>query len=154
MEPSSRVNMRPANFLDWVLIGKMIMTLIWVASLLLSGWLWERAEIPEPKPMIFVILLAGAYIALFVGYARGYRDRKYGENIRTVVIVGIVSNGLAALFLLAFGIVGSWSSWGWSSWGGWAQGGMWGSAITAGAITAGLLYALLVTHDRTLAKLK
>ena len=96
MNGSARVNKKTAWILDGVLIFKMVMTVLWVGFLLLAEWLFEPFGIPKPEPMLFVTLLAGAYFALLVGYARGYYARKRSENIRTVVVVGIISNGPAA----------------------------------------------------------
>ncbi len=142
MEPSDRIEKKHANILTSVLIFKMIMTAIWVLALLSSEWSFGWFDIPKPEPMLFVILLAGAYSALFVGYWLGYQGHKRGDNIRTVVIVGIVSNGLAALMLFLFGLGGTWNGWGT-----FAQVCMWFSTLAAGAITAGLVYSFLEKDD-------
>lgn len=47
---------------------------------------------------------------------------------------GIVSNGLACLILIIFGILGKWQDWGIL-----ARAFMWGSAIATGLITTGLI---------------
>ena len=130
---------KPSSLLDWVLLGKISMTIIWVVSLLLSGWAFEPLRIPKPEPLLFVILLAGAYIALLVGYVRAYWDSThYGntQNVVNAVVVGIVSNGWGCLTLLLFGLNGAWNNWG-----GWAQVGMWLSMVAAGLITVGLIIA-------------
>jgi hypothetical protein len=140
--------MKPSSFLDWVLLGKIAMTVVWVVFLLLSGWVSELLGIPNPEPMHFVILLAGAYIALLVGYVRAYWDNTHFRNtqsVANVVVVGIVSNGWGCLSLLLFGLTGAWNNWG-----GIAQAGMWFSTVIAGLITAGLIIARPVPSDPTL----
>src|SRR5690242_10111097 len=97
------VDLRPADYLDAVLIFKMLLTVGWAGALLLAKWSFKLIGIRNQGGTVFPVLLGGAYSALFVGYALGYYNRKRSLNIRSVVVVGIVSNGLACLILLAHG---------------------------------------------------
>jgi hypothetical protein len=123
--------------LKLVLKFKIVLTFaLWSLPLLLfpAGWL-IAIGFPDPGDSIaFVRLLGAAYLSLGVGYILGYRDLGQQKDIGNTVIVGIVSNGLACVILLIFGILGRWHDWGI-----WARAFMWGSAIATGLITTGLI---------------
>jgi hypothetical protein len=123
--------------LKLVLIFKILLTFaLWSLPLLLfpTGWL-IAIGFPDPGDSIaFVRLLGAAYLSLGVGYVLGDRDLEKEKDISNVVTVGIVSNGLAGIILLIFGVLGKWQGWGI-----WAQAFMWGSAIATGLISTGLI---------------
>jgi Na+-driven multidrug efflux pump len=114
------------------LILKIVLTICWSAALLfLSKSQFEYLGMPEPKPLLFTRLLGAAFIALLVGYALGLRDLHRGKTPVNTMLVGIVSNGLACVLLVYFGIHNTWSEWAAV-----ARYSMWGSAISTGSITA------------------
>lgn len=123
--------------LKLVLKFKIVLTFaLWSLPLLLfpAGWL-TALGFPDPGDSIaFVRLLGAAYLALGVGYVLGYRDFGEQKDIGNTVTVGIVSNGLACLILIIFGILGKWQDWGIL-----VRAFMWGSAIATGLITTGLI---------------
>lgn len=123
--------------LKLVLIAKILLTFaLWSLPLLLFPAAWLVAiGFPNPGDSIsFVRLLGAAYLSLGVGYVLGYRDLGQKKDIGNVVTVGIVSNGLACIILLMFGILGRWHDWGIL-----ARAFMWGSAIATGIITVSLV---------------
>lgn len=91
---------------------------------------------PEPKPLIFLRLLGGAYFALLVGYIQGAQSLQAGIYPATTVLVGIVSNGVAFLILAVGAVKGTWLDWGWA-----ARLIMWISLAMTFLITVGLLYS-------------
>ena len=128
-----------------ILKVKVFVTLIfWSLPLLFcpSSW-FVRADMPEPKPMLFLRLLGAAYLALVVGYICGLRKLGRGDDVRSVVWVGITSNGLASLILWRSGIARVWKEWG-----PWARIYMWVSALLTAAITLGLVGARSFRGDR------
>lgn len=135
--------MKPLKF---VLLSKILLTFAaWSLPQLVFPLSWLMA-IGFPAPgtaSVFVRLLGAAYLALGVGYVLGYRDLSEGKQIANVVSVGIISNSLACIILLIFGILGSWNDWGML-----AQVFMWGSAAATGLITLGLA----LTGHRQLSK--
>lgn len=122
--------------LQITLLIKIIYTAIfWCFPLLFfpahaARWL----RIPEPRPILFAHLLGAAFGALMVGYVYGLRDSLWGLNVRNVVIVGIVSNGLAFLLLVLF--AREWRQWG----GALARLYMWASTVVTFLITVGLIF--------------
>jgi hypothetical protein len=116
---------------------KILATLaFWAAPALLLPPPWfPLFGIPEPPAtqLIFVRLLGAAYLALVVGYALAWHAPARHPGI---VLVGIVSNGLAALVIASVGTGGGFASWP-------VLGTLyiWGSAV----ITAALAAALVVT---------
>jgi hypothetical protein len=121
------------------LILKIFLTICWSAALLfLSGTQFEYLGMPQPAPILFTRLLGAAFLALLVGYALGLRDLQRGKMPINTMLVGIVSNGLACVLLVYFGLKGTWSEWG-----ALAQYSMWGSAIFTGTITALLSFSVL-----------
>ena len=127
------------------LILKILLTVGWSASLLfLSGAQFESLGVPEPKPLLFTRLLGAAFLALLVGYALGLRDLKRGGAPVNTVLVGVVSNGLACVLLVYFGLRGAWGEWGDV-----ARYCMWASTILTGLITVLLGVSLLSGGLRT-----
>jgi len=126
--------------LKLVLLFKIFLTFaFWSLPLLVfpSGWLIEIGFLDPGAAIVFVRLLGAAYFSLGVGYILGYRDLGEGKDVGNVVRVGIVSNGLACIILLTFGILGKWNNWGIG-----AQAFMWGSTIATGLITTGLIFTI------------
>jgi hypothetical protein len=122
--------------LKLVLQIKILITLVaWSLPLLiLRPSFFTTIGFPDPKELIiFIRLLGAAYFSLVIGYILGYLGLGRGENIDNTVIVGIVSNFLACIILLIYGVLGKWKNWGKL-----AKIFMWGSMIATGAITAGL----------------
>jgi hypothetical protein len=128
-----------------VLAVKILATLaLWAAPALLLPPPWfAMFGIPEPpaEHLIFVRLLGAAYLALVVGYALAWRAPARHPG---AILVGIVSNGLAALVIVSVGAGGGFASWH-------ALGALyiWGSA----AVTAALAAALIVTGRPLLKKI-
>ena len=128
-----------------VLAIKILATLaLWAAPGLLLPAPWFPAfGIPEPPAaqLIFVRLLGAAYLALVVGYALAWRAPARHPS---AILVGIVSNGLAALVIVSVGAGGGFTSWP-------VLGALyiWGSA----AVTAALAAALIVTGRPLLKKI-
>ena len=83
---------------------------------------------------MFVRMLGWAYLALCVGYAFGLQASLKGGILPGPVWAGIVSNGGACLYLLYYGVTGTWSEWGIT-----IQTIAWGSVIATAVITAGLV---------------
>lgn len=122
----------------------LLTTLLWAGPALLFPVPWfPLVGIPEPPlaHLVFVRLLGAAYLALVTGYALAWRTptRHPGS-----ILVGIVSNGLAALAILSVGSAGGFASWT-------ALGAVyiWGSAVLA----ASLAVALAVTGRPLLRKI-
>jgi len=123
---------------------KILLTLgLWAGPALLFPVPWFPAVgIPEPPlaQLVFIRLLGAAYVALVTGYALAWRAPARHPG---AVLVGIVSNGLAALVILSVGSAGAFESWS-------ALGAIyiWGS----GFVAAGLAGALAVTGRPLLRK--
>lgn len=131
------------RLLKITLILKMLLTIGWSASLLfLSEPQFAYLGMPEPKPILFTRLLGAAFLALLVGYALGLRDLYRGKMPVNTMLVGIVSNGLACVLLIYFGLQGAWNGWGAV-----ARYCMWGSAIFTGLITALLVTSILSSGE-------
>jgi cation transport ATPase len=126
--------------LSTVLLIKILFTLIfWCIPLLFfPSSLFIRIGIPEPQPILFIRLLGLAYLALTLGYILGFKALRQNRNVqsndvRNVVLVGLVSNGSASMILFISGSLGVWSEWS-----NLAQIFMWSSAIVTAFITLGL----------------
>ena len=80
----------------WV---KIIFTLgIWALPPLVAPGEWfSIVGIPAPQPLIFVKLMAVAFLALVVIYAYGLREARAGRVLIPTVAAGIVSNGGACV---------------------------------------------------------
>jgi hypothetical protein len=127
--------MEAASILRWVLRLKVLFTVLgWALPLfLLSPDGFKELGFLEPPPRLFARLLGAAFVALVVEYLQGLRDLGRGRDVTNVVWVGIVSNGLGCLVLLASGLGGAWDDWGEP-----AVSLLWASAAITGAITLGL----------------
>ena len=83
---------------------------------------------------MFVKMLGWAYVALCVGYWFGLRASLAGKRLMPPIYVGIVSNGGACLYLLWYGLSGTWQDWG-----AFIQFVGWSSVAATAVITAGLV---------------
>jgi hypothetical protein len=128
-----------------VLAAKIVVTVaLWAAPALLLPAPWfPFVGVPEPPlaQLVFVRLLGAAYVALIVAY--GYAWRAPARH-PAAVVVGAVSNGLAALVILSVG-----SSGGFDTWSALGKMYIWGSCL----IAAGLAVALVVTGRPVLRKM-
>ncbi|MCB1327612.1 MAG: hypothetical protein H7A21_05630 [Spirochaetales bacterium] len=139
----------PHPALRYVLLLKITLTfLLWALPLLfVPAWLADRLQLPFAQPEIFGRLLGAAYLALNLGYMLGYAEFSRGLVPTNAILVGILSNGLAALLLLAFGAAGAYD-------GMHAPGQllMWVSAAATTLITIGLLLTGFSAAVRALRK--
>jgi hypothetical protein len=128
-----------------VLAAKIVVTVVvWAAPALLLPPRWFPVfGIPEPplSHLVFVRLLGAAYVALITGYTLAWRAP---ARHPAAVLVGIVSNGLAAVVILSVGASGGYDSWTFVG-----QLYIWLSALAAAAIAV----ALTVTGRSLLKKL-
>ena len=125
------------RLLKATLILKILLTIAWSASLLfLSETQFERLGMPEP--ILFTRLLGAAFLALLVGYLLGLRELRLGKTPFNTMLVGIISNGLACVILLCYGLQGEWSEWGEV-----ARYSLWASTIFTGLITGLLIISFL-----------
>jgi hypothetical protein len=96
-----------------VLAAKIVITvLVWAAPALLLPPRWfPLFGIPEPplSHLVFVRLLGAAYVALVTGYTLAWRAPARHPS---AILVGIVSNGLAAVVILSVGASGGYETWG------------------------------------------
>lgn len=128
-----------------VLAAKILLTAaLWAGPALLFPTPWfPLVGVPEPPlaQLVFVRLLGAAYLALITGYALAWRTPARHPG---AILVGIVSNGLAALVILSVGSAGGFATWT-------ALGALyiWGSALVA----ASLAVALAVTGRPLLRKI-
>jgi hypothetical protein len=122
--------------LQVTLLIKIIYTAVfWSLPLLFfPAYAARRLHIPEPRPVLFAHLLGAAFTALLVGYVYGLRDSLAGQDIRSVVVVGIVSNASAFLLLVLF--AREWRQWGGAP----ARLYMWASTVLTFVITVGLTF--------------
>lgn len=117
-----------------VLAAKILVTaLLWAGPALLFPAPWfPLVGVPEPPlaHVVFVRLLGAAYLALIAGYALAWRSP---VRHPAAILVGIVSNGLAALVILSVGSAGGFATWP-------VLGAVyiWGSAVVAVSLAAGL----------------
>jgi hypothetical protein len=127
---------REQGALRFVLWAKVVFTLVWAGLLLIlsAEWFVKLGMVDRPQPRVFTRLLGAAFVALLCGYLLGIRSLNAGRPPRDTVAVGIVSNGLASLMLIAHGVAGDYNGWGAC-----AQAGMWVSAAATGLITLGLI---------------
>ena len=125
----------PHRRLHAVLAVKLAVTVaLWAGPLLVAPVsLLVALGFPEPRPVLFLRLLGAAYAALSVGYALGLRAARRGVYPETVVWMGVVSNGGAAVLLGLAAASGAWSDWGPL-----AQAYLWGSLAATALVAAGL----------------
>ena len=121
--------------LSKVLIFKILGTIsLWCVPLLLfPSTLLEHIGFPRQESYMFVRMLGWAYLALCVGYYFALRASLNGRRLMGPIYVGLVSNGGACLYLLYYGVMGTWSTWG-----GALQFIAWGSVLATALITLGL----------------
>ncbi len=102
------------NHLSKVLIFKISGTiLLWCIPLLLfPDSLLIKIGIPKMETFLFLRLLGWAYLALCVGYAFALKASLSGKRLLGPIWVGIVSNGGACMYLIFFGLTGTWNQWG------------------------------------------
>ncbi len=128
-----------------VLAVKIVVTLaVWALPALLLPPPWFTFfGIPEPplEQLVFVRLLGAAYVALATGYALAWRAPARHPG---AVVMGIVSNGLAALVIVSVGASGGYATW--TTLGAFY---IWGSAL----LTAGLAAALAKTGQPLLRRM-
>ena len=124
--------------LERVLLAKIVTTVFaWALPLLLLPEdLFVALGFPPPEPTVFLRLLGTAYAALVAGYALGLMRARRREYPAEAVIVGIVSNGGAAIVLGIAALSASWSAWGTL-----ARLYMWFSLFAVTTITLGLILA-------------
>jgi hypothetical protein len=128
-----------------VLAVKIVATLaVWaLPALLLPAQWFPTFGIPEPplEQLVFIRLLGAAYVALVVAYALAWRSPARHPG---AILVGIVSNGLAARVITSAGASGAFATWP-------MLGSIyiWGSAL----LTAGLAVALAQTGQPLLRRL-
>ena len=122
--------------LSIVLVFKIVATIaFWSAPLiLLPGATLAALGFPEQPSYMFVKMLGWAYVALCVGYWFGLRASLAGKRLMPPIYVGIVSNGGACLYLLWYGLSGTWQDWG-----AFIQFVGWSSVAATAVITAGLV---------------
>ena len=134
-----------SNALRRTLAAKTLLTLaLWAGPALFLPASWfPFVGIPEPPlaQLVFVRLLGAAYFALCVGYAIAWRTPARHPG---AVLVGVVSNGLAALAILSVGSAG-----GFDSWSPLGAAYIWGSCLAA----AGIATALVITGRPLLRKI-
>ena len=124
------------NNLSKVFIFKIAATiLVWCVPLILMPASWiEASGLPKQESLMFLRMLGWAYLALCVGYWFGLQAALHGRRAMGPIWVGVVSNGGAFLYLLYYGVIGTWSCWGIL-----LQTVGWASVTATFLITAGLL---------------
>ena len=97
-----------------LLIRKIVITAIFLCIPLLffPASLFEAMGIPVSQPLMFIRLLGVAYLALIVGYYEGIRALNRHQSPLFAINMGLMSNGLAFLVFLYFGVSGEWDDWG------------------------------------------
>ena len=100
--------------LAWVLVFKIVGTVLsWCVPLILMPAAWlEAFGFPVQDNYMFVRMLGWAYLALCVGYYFALQAALAGKRLMGPIWVGVVSNGGGCLYLLFYGLSGSWAQWG------------------------------------------
>jgi hypothetical protein len=123
-----------ATALKRVLAAKILVTTaLWAGPALFLPAPWfPFVGIPEPPlaHLVFVRLLGAAYVALLVAYALAWRAPTRHPS---AILVGAVSNGLAAFVILSVG-----SSGGFDDWSTLGKTYIWVSCLAAAAIAVAL----------------
>ena len=134
--------------LSKVLIFKIVGTVfMWCVPLLLfPKALLDAVGFPQQETYMFVRMLGWAYLALCVGYAFALQASLNGKRLMGPIYVGIVSNGGACLYLLYYGLTGSWAAWGDI-----VQFIAWSSVFATALITAGLYAYGVKGHEPIIA---
>ncbi len=100
----------------------MLITLLWIKIIVtLFGWslpmlflphsLMVRYRLPIVEPVLFFRLLGAAYLALTTMYAFGLARAYRGEDISEIVVIGLVSNGMAAAIIWRYALSGAYDDW-------------------------------------------
>ena len=121
--------------LSKVLIFKILGTifLLCLPLLLFPASLLENFGFPKQESYMFVRMLGWAYLSLCVGYYFSLKASLKGKRLMGPIYVGLVSNGGACMYLLYYGLIGTWSVWGSA-----IQFIAWGSVLATALITLGL----------------
>ena len=139
--------------LQQVVLAKIVITAVfWSGPLLFFPLSWLAGlGLPQPEAfLVFYRLLGAAYAALLVAYLFGLFNIMGGGSPSSTVVLGLVSNGLAAVILGFFGFQGAWSAWGF-----WAWLYMWVSLGLTTALTLALFISWIMTdrgQDKSLAQ--
>ena len=122
--------------LSKVLIFKIVGTItLWsIPMLLFPASLLESIDFPKQDSYMFVRMLGWAYLALCVGYYFALKASLAGKRLMGPIWVGIVSNGGACIYLLYYGLTGTWSEWGF-----YIEFIAWGSTLATALITLGIV---------------
>ncbi len=110
--------------------------------LFLPHALMVRYRLPIAEPILFVRLLGGAYLALTMVYGFGLLGAYRGHDVIGVVVIGLISNGLAAAIIWRYALRGLYAEW--------SRPTRW-FIYSSGAVTTALALALLVVgvgYDR------
>lgn len=128
--------MQPMNSLSRVLIFKILATLVfWCLPLIaMPSAVLETFGFPEQQTYMFIRMLGWAYLALCVGYCFALRAALDGHRLMGPIWVGLVSNAGGCVYLLYYGVAGTWSEWGVT-----IQFIGWSSVVATALITLGLL---------------
>lgn len=100
----------------------MLISLLWITIVVtFLGWsvpmlflphaLMVRYRLPIAEPILFIRLLGGAYLALTMVYVFGLIRAYRGEDIIEIVIIGMISNGLAAATIWRYALRGLYNEW-------------------------------------------
>ena len=121
--------------LSKVLVFKIGATvLFWCLPLLvLPAGTLAQAGLPVEANAMFLRLLGWAYLVLCVGYGFSLQASLQGKRLLPPIWVGLVSNGGACIYLMYFGLTGTWGNWPW-----FVQAVVWGSVVATALITLGL----------------
>ncbi|MEO1308674.1 MAG: hypothetical protein AAFV38_12315 [Pseudomonadota bacterium] len=135
--PSKGVARTNGGSLKAVLICKIALTLLfWALPLLVfPSTLLGFFITPLPEPLIYLRLLGLAYLALTVAYIGGLVEAFRGGFPMTTVLMGLVSNGGAAILLLVYLLSEA------------VQPVLWASWLVVTLITCGLLHVLFNRRD-------
>ena len=101
------------NKLLKIFILKIVATILWCLVLIFfspSVLVW--LGLPYQGTYMFIRLLGFAYLSLCLGYFLGLQSIRKCKPAISSTWVGILSNGLACIFLFINGITGVWSAWG------------------------------------------
>ena len=104
--------MRLKKLLIITLRIKIIVTLfLWALPLLLvTEGLAQTLGLEVSTPLFFTRLLGAAYLALVVAYYSGLKQVLNGDSASWVVVMGLVSNGIATIILMVHCIEPAFSS--------------------------------------------
>lgn len=100
----------------------MLISLLWITIVVtFLGWsvpmlflphaLMVRYRLPVSEPILFIRLLGGAYLALTMVYVLGLVGAYRGHDVMGVVVIGLISNGLAAATIWRYALCGLYTDW-------------------------------------------